>query len=60
MPLGVKKLCYDARLPTRGSDGAVGYDLYSSEDATVPCQAGRALVEDWYCSGPYPMVYMVV
>ena len=44
MPLGVKKLCYDARLPTRGSDGAVGYYLYSSEDATVPCQAGRALV----------------
>ena len=44
MPLGVKKLCYDACLPTRGSDGAVGYDLYSSEAATVPCQAGRALV----------------
>ena len=44
MPLGVKKLSFDARLPTRGSDGAVGYDLYSSEDATVPCQAGRALV----------------
>ena len=44
MPLGVKKLCYDAIVPTRGSDGAVGYDLYSSEDATVPCQAGRALV----------------
>jgi dUTP pyrophosphatase len=43
-PLGVKKLSFDARLPTRGSDGAVGYDLYSSEDATVPCQAGRALV----------------
>lgn len=43
-PLGVKKLCYDAHLPTRGSDGAVGYDLYSSEDAIVPCQAGRALV----------------
>ena len=44
MSLGVKKLSFDARLPTRGSDGAVGYDLYSSEDATVPCQAGRALV----------------
>ena len=44
MPLGVKKLCYDACLPTRGSDGAVGYDLYSSEAAIVPCQAGRALV----------------
>lgn len=44
MSLGVKKLCYDAIVPTRGSDGAVGYDLYSSEAATVPCQAGRALV----------------
>ena len=44
MSLGVKKLCYDAIVPTRGSDGAVGYDLYSSEDVVVPCQAGRALV----------------
>ena len=44
MSLGVKKLCFDAIVPTRGSDRSVGYDLYSSEDATVPCQAGRALV----------------
>ena len=44
MSLGIKKLSTDAHLPTRGSDGAVGYDLYSSEDATVPCQSGRALV----------------
>ena len=44
MSLGIKKLCYDAIVPTRGSDHSVGYDLYSSEDATVPCQAGRALV----------------
>lgn len=44
MSLKIKKLCYDAIVPTRGSDGAVGYDLYSSEDAIVPCQAGRALV----------------
>ena len=44
MSLGVKKLCYDATLPTRGSNGSVGYDLYSSEDAFVPSQAGRALV----------------
>ena len=44
MSLGVKKLCYDAIVPTRGSDGAVGYDLYSSEDVVVPCQVGRALV----------------
>tara|TARA_Y100000389_G_scaffold68608_2_gene65092 strand:- start:12465 stop:12890 length:426 start_codon:yes stop_codon:yes gene_type:complete len=44
MSLKVKKLAYDAIVPTRGSDGAVGYDLYSSEDAVVPNQAGRALV----------------
>lgn len=44
MPLGVKKLSYDARLPTRGSDGSVGYDLYSSVDAVVPCQSGNVLV----------------
>ena len=44
MSLKVKKLTFDAVVPTRGSDGAVGYDLYSSEDAIVPHQAGRALV----------------
>jgi dUTP pyrophosphatase len=44
MPLGVKKLTYDAILPTRGSDGSVGYDLYSVVDTVVPCQAGNALV----------------
>ena len=44
MSLGVKKLCYDAIVPTRGSDRSVGYDLYSSEDAMVPSQAGRAIV----------------
>ena len=44
MSLKVKKLAFDAVVPTRGSDGAVGYDLYSSEDAIVPNQAGRALV----------------
>lgn len=44
MPLGVKKLSFNARLPTRGSEYAAGYDLYSIEDAVVPCQCGRALV----------------
>lgn len=44
MSLGIKKLTNDAIMPTRGSDGAVGYDLYSTEDTVVPCQAGRALV----------------
>ena len=44
MSLGIKKINYDATLPTRGSDRSVGYDLYSSEDTIVPCQTGRALV----------------
>ena len=44
MPLGVKKLTYDAILPTRGSDGSVGYDLYSVVDTIVPSQAGNAIV----------------
>jgi len=44
MSLGVKKLSDDALVPTRGSDGAVGYDLYSTEDTVVPRQVGRALI----------------
>jgi len=44
MSLGIKKLIYDAIIPTRGSDGSVGYDLYSVVDTVVPCQAGNALV----------------
>ena len=44
MSLGIKKLCFDAIIPTRGSDRSVGYDLYSVADTTVPCQAGNALV----------------
>ena len=35
MSLGVKKLTYDAILPTRGSGGAVGYDLYSNCDGVI-------------------------
>jgi dUTP pyrophosphatase len=44
MSLGIKKLCFDAIIPTRGSDRSVGYDLYSVVDTIVPCQAGNALV----------------
>jgi dUTP pyrophosphatase len=44
MSLGIKKLCFDAIIPTRGSDRSVGYDLYSLVDTIVPCQAGNALV----------------
>jgi len=35
MSLGVKKLGYDSILPTRGSDGAIGYDLYSNCDRVI-------------------------
>ena len=41
--LCVKRLVQDATLPTRGSSGAVGYDLYSIDEVVVsPSQ--RALV----------------
>jgi len=41
--LCVKRLVQDATLPTRGSSGAVGYDLYSVDEVVVsPSQ--RALV----------------
>lgn len=33
--LKVIKLCGHATIPTRGTDGAVGYDIYSSEDKTI-------------------------
>lgn len=31
-----KKLSEAAQVPTRGSSGAAGYDLYCSEDITIP------------------------
>ena len=41
--LQVKRLIQDAIVPTRGSGGAVGYDLYSVEDCSIP-HGGRLLV----------------
>ncbi len=41
--LCVKRLVQDATLPTRGSSGAVGYDLYSIDEVVVP-PSQRALV----------------
>lgn len=35
MSLGVKKLSYDSIIPTRGSDSAVGYDLYGNMDCLI-------------------------
>ncbi|KAK3310513.1 dUTPase-like protein [Chaetomium strumarium] len=43
-PLLIKKLSDKARLPTRGSAFAAGYDLYASQDATIPAR-GKAMVE---------------
>ncbi|CCA75081.1 probable dUTP pyrophosphatase [Serendipita indica DSM 11827] len=39
----IKRLNENARLPTRGSALAAGYDLYSGEDTTIPA-GGKALV----------------
>ena len=39
----VKRLTHEAHIPTRGSGGAVGYDLYSIDAVVIP-PAHRALV----------------
>jgi len=44
MQLLIKKLSPNAIIPTRASQGSVGYDLYSTEDTVVPCQCGRVIV----------------
>ncbi|KAI0512484.1 deoxyuridine 5'-triphosphate nucleotidohydrolase [Xylaria bambusicola] len=43
-PLLIKKLSDKARLPTRGSAFAAGYDMYSSQATTVPAR-GKVLVD---------------
>ena len=43
MSLRIKKLTYDAIIPTRGSGGAVGYDLYSTDEVVIP-PTHRALI----------------
>ncbi len=43
-PLLIKKLSDKARLPTRGSAFAAGYDLYASRPTTVPAR-GKVLVD---------------
>jgi dUTP pyrophosphatase len=40
----VKRLSDKARLPTRGSRHAAGYDLYSAEQAVIPPH-GKALID---------------
>lgn len=42
--LQVKKLSDKARLPTRGSAFAAGYDIYASKDTAVPAR-GKVLVD---------------
>jgi len=43
-PLLIKKLSETAKLPTRGSAFAAGYDLYASKPTTIPAR-GKALVD---------------
>lgn len=44
VPLHVKKLSPQGRLPTRGSAFAAGYDVYAARDTVVPAR-GKALVD---------------
>lgn len=43
-PLLIKKLSEKAKLPTRGSEFAAGYDLYAAKDTVVPSR-GKVLVD---------------
>jgi dUTP pyrophosphatase len=43
-PLLIKKLSEKAKLPTRGSAFAAGYDLYAAKDTVVPAR-GKVLVD---------------
>jgi len=43
MSLGIKRLSDDSIIPTRGSGGAVGYDLYSNTSCVIPASE-RGLV----------------
>ncbi|ESZ98329.1 deoxyuridine 5'-triphosphate nucleotidohydrolase [Sclerotinia borealis F-4128] len=43
-PLLIKKLSPRARLPTRGSAFAAGYDIYAAKETIVPAK-GKALVD---------------
>ncbi|TGZ82963.1 deoxyuridine 5'-triphosphate nucleotidohydrolase [Ascodesmis nigricans] len=42
--LQIKKLTPNARLPTRGSAFAAGYDVYAARETTIPAR-GKALVD---------------
>ncbi len=44
LPLLIKRLNQLARIPTKGSKYAAGYDLYSSENSTIPAK-GKNLVK---------------
>lgn len=43
-PLLIKKLSDKARVPTRGSEFAAGYDIYAAKDTVVPAR-GKVLVD---------------
>lgn len=43
-PLLIKKLSDKARLPTRGSAFAAGYDIYAAKATVIPAR-GKALVD---------------
>jgi hypothetical protein len=60
-PLLIKKLSDKARLPTRGSAFAAGYDLYAAHETIIPAR-GKALVDTdismavpaGTCMSPFP------
>ena len=54
--LQIKRLTLDAVLPTRGSPGSVGYDLYSLDELTIDPGA-RNIVSTGVCATVPPGCY---
>jgi len=51
--LQVKRLSQDAFIPTKGSDGAAGYDLYAAHDCIIEPQSKALIKTDLAIAVPY-------
>ena len=55
-----KRLHPDAILPTRATNGSVGYDLYALEDHLVPARVVELIGTGWAMELPYGWVGKIV
>ena len=60
-PLRVKKMSEHATIPSRGSDGAAGYDLsrYANDAMRSRTVGGRSVVDRWSIGGRSSSIFAV-